>query len=634
MGRFGNLASAAFAAAFLSACATLPAPPDDRSSVAMFESDAQIDAYTRAQKREAERERKRREQSGYEDMIVVTGSRMEAVPITNVQEQGVDEGGIVKATTDHILVLRKGRLHTIRHGGGALEEIDSIAVYPPGDDDPDDTWYDEMLLFGDVVVVIGYSYGESGTEISRFSLSEDGRLAYRDTHYLRSDDYYSSRNYASRLVDGHLLTYTPTDFGTDWREELPYLERRQADGSRVRVAGPRPQIGIGDIALANPDPRYDILHAITSCDLAREEMACTTRAVVGSYSRNSYFSADAAYVWTGGESWSYAARAAGKVDHADTLYRIPLRDSEPMTAVAARGSPIDQFSFLEDAETGNLLVLLRDDDLGEGMWQPEFSDGATFLVSIPLDDFGDGSVEVPPGAYRALPTPEGWRTQNRYVGRFLLYGGGFYGEEDETPELFVVPLDRRWAERIALPHGVSRIDRLGEDGVVIGPGPDDALGFSTIALDAERRTATVTDSFALPSADEGENRSHAFFFRPDAGDPEGSDGVMALPVARELDGLDLEFLGSSSEMFFLRRNAGKLAPAGSLAAVPDERVISAAQAMEDVEDCEASCIDWYGNARPIFIGDRIFALMGYEIVEGRMVDGEIEEVRRVDFMPR
>jgi len=55
--------------------------------------------------------------------------------------------------------------------------------------------------------------------------------------------------------------------------------------------------------------------------------------------------------------------------------------------------------------------------------------------------------------------------------------------------------------------------------------------------------------------------------------------------------------------------------------------------------CVASCVDWYGNARPIFIGDRVFALMGYELVEGRLSGGawrgeeRIEERRRVDFSP-
>ena len=47
----------------------------------------------------------------------------------------------------------------------------------------------------------------------------------------------------------------------------------------------------------------------------------------------------------------------------------------------------------------------------------------------------------------------------------------------------------------------------------------------------------------------------------------------------------------------------------------------------------ASRVDWYGNARPIFIGDRMFALMGYELVEGRQARGDIAEVGRVNFQP-
>jgi hypothetical protein len=42
-------------------------------------------------------------------------------------------------------------------------------------------------------------------------------------------------------------------------------------------------------------------------------------------------------------------------------------------------------------------------------------------------------------------------------------------------------------------------------------------------------------------------------------------------------------------------------------------------------------VDWYGNARPLFVGQRVFALMGYELVEGVLKDQRIQEVRRVDF---
>ena len=50
--------------------------------------------------------------------------------------------------------------------------------------------------------------------------------------------------------------------------------------------------------------------------------------------------------------------------------------------------------------------------------------------------------------------------------------------------------------------------------------------------------------------------------------------------------------------------------------------------------CQASCVDWYGNARPIFIGERVYALMGYELVEGRVQGEAIVEQRRIDFAPR
>jgi hypothetical protein len=50
--------------------------------------------------------------------------------------------------------------------------------------------------------------------------------------------------------------------------------------------------------------------------------------------------------------------------------------------------------------------------------------------------------------------------------------------------------------------------------------------------------------------------------------------------------------------------------------------------------CAASCVDWYGNARPVFLRGRVFALLGYELVEGRIAGGAIREVRRTSFAPR
>jgi hypothetical protein len=43
------------------------------------------------------------------------------------------------------------------------------------------------------------------------------------------------------------------------------------------------------------------------------------------------------------------------------------------------------------------------------------------------------------------------------------------------------------------------------------------------------------------------------------------------------------------------------------------------------DGCRASCVDWYGNARPLFLRGRLIALLGYELVEGRLDEGRIVE---------
>jgi hypothetical protein len=47
--------------------------------------------------------------------------------------------------------------------------------------------------------------------------------------------------------------------------------------------------------------------------------------------------------------------------------------------------------------------------------------------------------------------------------------------------------------------------------------------------------------------------------------------------------------------------------------------------------CEVSCIDWYGNSRPIFTDGRIFGLTGTELIEGRISRGKISELQRLNI---
>lgn len=80
----------------------------------------------------------------------------------------------------------------------------------------------------------------------------------------------------------------------------------------------------------------------------------------------------------------------------------------------------------------------------------------------------------------------------------------------------------------------------------------------------------------------------------------------------------------SASILFLRNDALRLRELGTLAA-------RAERAPDD--GCRASCVDWYGNARPLFLRGRLFALLGYELVEGRLDEGRVLERRRVDMRP-
>ena len=161
--------------------------------------------------------------------------------------------------------------------------------------DPRGAWYDEMLISGNTIVVIGYSYARGGTEIGLFEISRAGRLAYRATYHLRSNDYYSSRNYASRLIGSKLVFYTPLYLNPWGGDPLALVSRRCAAGSpgatpaEFKRIAPATRIYRTDEEL---DPYQGVaLHTVTVCDLAQAELECESTAVLGPPGRVFYVSA-------------------------------------------------------------------------------------------------------------------------------------------------------------------------------------------------------------------------------------------------------------------------------------------------------------------------------------------------------
>lgn len=589
-----------------------------------FRSEAELRAFLRRVQ-----VRQRRENAQMYDAVAAPAPAAQAAEnaapaqepgITNNQEAGVDEGGIVKARGDLLVMLRRGRLFTVSTAGGAMRAVDSIDASPPGVEGGGD-WYDEMLISGDRVIVVGYSYRRGGTEINRFRLTPDGRLSFEDAYHLRSNDYYSSRNYASRLIGNRLIYYTPLYLGggsNDPLDSLPAMRRwdGKADAQFRRIASPT-QIYMPPRVDGARDSEIQALHSVINCDLTAPTLDCSAVGVLGPASRTFYVAPSGVYLWI--TEWN---RRNGSDAPPSFVYRLPFGNERP-SAIAARGAPVDQFSFREDAADGMLNVLVRAEGGGDAMWRPEVTQGDVALLRLPIAAFGDGSVEAPKPYYRALPRPQGqdWNFHNRFAGDNVLYGAGAFGEPGKSgARLVVAPVRGGPVTTLNLAHAVERIELLGRDALVVGGGDRGALGFSAIELAGRPRVGNL---YLHPAASEGETRSHAYFFRPDSGS-DGASGLLGLPVARQVDPAYRRFFGSAAAMLFLRRDNRAFTPAGELGA----------QVRGVVDDgCVASCVDWYGNARPIFMRGRIFALLGYELVEGSFEGGRIREIGRLNYAP-
>jgi hypothetical protein len=477
------------------------------------------------------------------------------------------------------VVLRRGRLFTVAIGDGALKPISTVDAFGP-DIDPNGTWYDEMLVSGDTIVVIGYSYQRGGTEVGLFNIDPTGQISYRSTYHLRSNDYYSSRNYASRLIGSKLIFYSPLYLS-------PYMEDPYASFPAVRRwhKGATPQEFrriVSATQVYRPEGQLDAdyglaLHTVTVCDLANGGFDCKATAVVAPPGHVFYVSPDAVYVWA--TSWVYRNNQSRSRSQ---LFRMPLDGSGP-SALGVAGSPVDQFSFLQSNDQ-HLNVLVRSDGSGDGMWAAEYSAGDVALLRVPIADFSDGSELVPSSKYRKLTKPEGYTFQNRFVGDYLIYGtGSGWGrpQNKEQSNLFLVRWARGDSHQLSLPHGVDRIEQMGEGAIIVGTDGRN-LHFTAVRLGD---WPEVASRYTRQEASQGELRSHGFFYKADGEE----SGILGLPNSTP-------------------------ARAGN-------------------DQCRASCVDWYGNARPLFLRGRMFALLGYEIVEGRVDSGRIRELRRVNYAP-
>jgi hypothetical protein len=560
------------------------------------------------------------------DEVSVSGMRASSAnSITNNQVAGVDEGDIVKAFDRFLVVLMHGRLFSVDTGGapGELRLIDRVDTYQ---DTKDESWVDEILLVDDTVLVTGYSYETNSSNIALFRIDKQGRFKFLARYFIESDDYYSWENYAGRIVDGKLVIYTPFDlseYPADQVMPLPRIRRFTADKGFSEW---QPLFSVTDIYRPIQPAVYPGLHVMSVCPVdPGAELRCEARGIVGPTEHEMYVAPDHAYLWLTKEECAPGQNTFRKQGSPSAVYRMTVSDNS-LAAVHAEGFPKDQFSLEEKG--AHFWALVHRPPL---VCDALDADGEEYeplaLIKIGESDFSTRPQKLLPASYFDMPhLSNPWEQQTRFSARHVMYGddGGRWlqgrGYVQAPSELVVVPLaDPVRKKKLALGHGVTRLELLGNHAVVFG-GMNEDLAVSSVWLSARPR---VVDTQTVAGATESEGRSHAF----NSITSKQGDGLFGLPIVYHEEYRTRWREAPTYVHFFSANRELQLEDAAQLKGNPPEEDESTSS-----YECLVSCYDWYGNSRPIFFRDRIFALIGGEVLEGKLVGGRVTESARLSLI--
>ena len=523
--------------------------------------------------------------------------------ITNNQEEGVDEGGIVKNIGDHLMVLRQGRLYAVDVRGGD-KPVQTHSVRVSLDEELNQSvWYDEMLVRGRDIYVIGYRYvaridgedsllsygfGTGTTEIAHFSLEEDGKIARQETQFFESMDYYDFSNYSSRMIGDRLIFYLPLSGGRQ-PGMLRYLGEGEFERAEIILAQE-------DIVSAGDS---GVTHVLVTCKVGGQ--SCAARGLEGATSSARYVTRDDVYLWMGEAVWALSLEDGGMTQH------------------AVRGVPRDQLSFKMMGDELKVMVSSTSATAERSRWGS--SPDQLELLTLSRADFGAQADQQVRGELLYKDEEGGYvySSRSRFTQDALLYAY----HRDGSERVGIYMLNGQEQRELDLgDESVTRIEPMRGVGALIVSSRYERRkrrlfrydSFLTLrAIKITEQGATIAHRVVLEGAREGETRSHGFFYKPGK-----VGGVFGLPILGERGLLGWWGSGISNIAFFAVSGEGRMEGYGA---------VSSSEESEGA--CETSCIDWYGNTRPIFLGERIFALMGSELAEVALENRKVSVLSRL-----
>lgn len=543
---------------------------------------------------------------------------------------GLDEGDDVRAVGRFLLILHNGRVYSIDTGNapGAAARLADRA--DPGG--PDWTLYDSLLVHGNQVIVVGYSEHTRSILLSFLRLGPDGRLRREGIHLVTSRD----EGYGVALVGDRLVIYGSTNFpywggstaDFPWptlrrwdqeagdRQEPP---RRDRDGEEENAADAQVRRGAVDSRpLLRPADVYRPLvptmnaelHIVSICPLGSgpvTRLACRSTGLAASIHSGALLAPDAAYLFAipngDEEAWLDPACPNGDGHVRGMLYRVPVGGGGP-TALA-----VDGIARTGSARPDGMLRAIVD--------RPE-ADGCGDRPSAPT------LLTAPAAAFAATPARAGsYAAGPDGVGEDLVFARGHlirFSEEaygSDRDDIDLIPLARpRAAVELEVPHSVRQVEPV-PGGALLG-GLDEAgrLVVTFLALDERPRLGA---SLALtPPTDHEDRERYA---------AAALGNVIGVAVDRP-GGVDGEGdpIESPDIVFLSPDRDGALHELGRLERGPDGARLAHSGF------CDRPCYAWSRHSRAIFMNGRIFGFAGAELIEGRIADGRIAELRRFNIV--
>ena len=566
------------------------------------------------------------------DSIMVTGSRIvDTDLITNNQEAGVDEGGIVKKMGSLLLVLRQGVLHVIDAGAQERERFALLHSHTVvADDSRDDLYYDEILTFSGGAILLGFNFVDNAAELFVFRLDASGGLEPRGRWQMSVDDYFSGNDSGARIRDGELVLSLSFPAESLLKDNWPFAARVGSDGgpieaTRVDLLAPD-DLQVLDGLGAEPQ-----VYAFLRCDLdglLQQRLACTRSAAVANADASTYIAADGIYLadhsWTRQawrrrdfDPWLARWTVPKPGDYASRVLRLPQNRAEAPAVIATTGLPNGRFGLKETADG---LYLIGSERLSEDAQR-------NLLQYIPLSRFRSRTPGLAPAEIRASIEGEiaFLRFDQDDAWLALEEAGGDDSEDDEyqpgTRQLHRLPLDGGPIRHLPLPAPVERIELLAEHVLLMGSvyRDDEPQDLRTVLVRRDNAAVGPLGQWPGMAADLS-SRSHSF----NAARLDDGTELAGLPVfAPEPPAGSRYYREDLVEDLLVFRRAGDML---QLAARVDMQ--------HSPSDCELDCYAWYGSARFFAFGERLFALSGELLKELRFDRGELKETGRVGLGPR